>query len=501
MLPASTGSRKPRDSTRGRPGRAHRRDPAPDRALAARSGRPRRVRPAQRVRRLRRAGGGRRHALRGDHRRLRGARAGARATWSSAATSSACRCTARSRAVSCGLVSGAAAARPRLPGGLRGRGRHERRDDRRGRAGRGAGDRRRRCRSRAPRWTTCWASRRRASSSCTRAQRRGRRRPPELLPARGHHSTRSPCASCSPHCNAHKLRELGSAARRPLARSRCPYWVELPRGDGTTFEDNALVKAHAAAAAAGIPAVADDSGIEVYALDGAPGIHSARYAGEHATDEQNLRKLLRRDARQGRPRRRVRVRARASPSPDGTHEVFHGRCEGRLIEQPRGDGGFGYDPVFVPDGPQRRRAHDGRAVAGGEGRDQPPRPRGARARRVAAAGAVTGEPARRAGDGGRRGRVLNTPLIAPDAVKGIDQVRRGAAVDRLEHDPDRAEGRRGRRSRARSRSSPRRCTRASTCSRRSSPTCRCARPTSPPTRSTCTGTRRPRTWPRRSRAC
>jgi XTP/dITP diphosphohydrolase len=146
--------------------------------------------------------------------------------------------------------------------------------------------------------------------------------------------------------NTHKMRELGGMLAGhsivPL-----PYWALLPDETGKSFEENAVFKAHAAAAASGIPAVADDSGIEVYALDKAPGVHSARYAGEHATDEQNLRKLL--EAMRDQDYRHAGyVCAIAFAEPDGTRKVFHGRCEGRLIEHPRGSGGFGYDPVFVP---------------------------------------------------------------------------------------------------------------------------------------------------------
>jgi XTP/dITP diphosphohydrolase len=146
--------------------------------------------------------------------------------------------------------------------------------------------------------------------------------------------------------NAHKLRELGGML---VAHSLVPlpYWAELPEETGKNFEQNAIGKAHAAAVSSGIAAVADDSGIEVYALGGAPGVRSARYAGEQATDEQNLRKLL--DEMRGKENREAAyVCSIAFVEPDGTHRTFHGRCEGRLIEQPRGSGGFGYDPVFVP---------------------------------------------------------------------------------------------------------------------------------------------------------
>ena len=146
--------------------------------------------------------------------------------------------------------------------------------------------------------------------------------------------------------NPHKLRELGGLlAGHSLVP--LPYWAKLPPEMGGTFEDNAVPKAHAAAAAAGIPAVADDSGIVVPALGGAPGVHSARFAGEGATDEQNLQKLLA-EMRGKENREAAYVCAIAFVEPDGTKQVFEARCEGRLIEAPRGEGGFGYDPVFVP---------------------------------------------------------------------------------------------------------------------------------------------------------
>jgi XTP/dITP diphosphohydrolase len=146
--------------------------------------------------------------------------------------------------------------------------------------------------------------------------------------------------------NEHKLRELrgllGGVELEPL-----PEEVRLPAETGTTFEANALVKARAAAAATGLPAVADDSGIAAEALGGAPGVYSARYAGETATDEENLAKLLREVPADD--RRVAYVCALAYVEPGGREEVVTGRCEGVLIEEPRGEGGFGYDPAFVPD--------------------------------------------------------------------------------------------------------------------------------------------------------
>ena len=96
-----------------------------------------------------------------------------------------------------------------------------------------------------------------------------------------------------------------------------------------------------------LPALADDSGLEVDALDGAPGVWSARYAGEGATDEENLRKLLSEVPRDG-DRRVAYVCALAFAAPRAPTHVVEARCEGTLAEEPRGSGGFGYDPAFVP---------------------------------------------------------------------------------------------------------------------------------------------------------
>jgi XTP/dITP diphosphohydrolase len=147
--------------------------------------------------------------------------------------------------------------------------------------------------------------------------------------------------------NDHKLREL-SELMRPFKLEPLPEDVTLPPESGTTFADNALAKARVAAAATGLAAVADDSGIEAAALRGAPGVWSARYAGEGATDEENLAKLLGEVPEDG-DRRVAYVCALAYVEPGGREEIVHGRCEGQLALKPRGDGGFGYDPAFVPD--------------------------------------------------------------------------------------------------------------------------------------------------------
>jgi XTP/dITP diphosphohydrolase len=147
--------------------------------------------------------------------------------------------------------------------------------------------------------------------------------------------------------NEHKLREL-SGLMAPHALLQLPADVVLPPETGTTFAENALIKARVAASATGHPAIADDSGIEARALRGAPGVWSARYAGEGASDEENLAKLLDAVPEDG-DRRVAYVCALAYVEPGGREELVHGRCEGVLAREPRGRGGFGYDPAFVPD--------------------------------------------------------------------------------------------------------------------------------------------------------
>ena len=145
--------------------------------------------------------------------------------------------------------------------------------------------------------------------------------------------------------NEHKLREF-RALLDPHELVPLPDEVELPPETGETFEDNARVKAEAAASATAMPAVADDSGIQAAALDGRPGVRSARYAGEGASDEENLAKLLK-EVPDG-DRRVSYVCALAYAEPGAETRVFTERCQGELAKEPRGDGGFGYDPAFVP---------------------------------------------------------------------------------------------------------------------------------------------------------
>jgi XTP/dITP diphosphohydrolase len=158
--------------------------------------------------------------------------------------------------------------------------------------------------------------------------------------------------------SAHKLRELRELLS--LEHAGLVALDELgvegdPVEDGETFETNARIKARFAARETGLPALADDSGIEVDALGGRPGVRTRRYAGEDATDEQNNRKLL--AALDGLPpqsrgARYVCVLAFAEPSPDGGGPrivTARGTCRGRIAAAPKGSGGFGYDPIFEPE--------------------------------------------------------------------------------------------------------------------------------------------------------
>jgi XTP/dITP diphosphohydrolase len=147
--------------------------------------------------------------------------------------------------------------------------------------------------------------------------------------------------------NAHKLREFARLTGGRITIDPLPDDVTLPPEDGTSFAENALGKARAAAQATGSVAIADDSGIEAAALGGRPGIHSARYAGPGASDGDNLAKLLR-EAPAGSPLEYVCAIAYVDPV-SGEERVFEGRCSGTLAPKPSGEGGFGYDPAFLPD--------------------------------------------------------------------------------------------------------------------------------------------------------
>jgi XTP/dITP diphosphohydrolase len=161
--------------------------------------------------------------------------------------------------------------------------------------------------------------------------------------------------------NAHKLREL-SAILAPLGHELVPqsaFGFDSPPETGTTFVENALLKARYAARMAHLPALADDSGIEVDALGGRPGVHSARYAGEGATDRQNLEKLLAElhgVSDDGRIARYQCVIALVRTADDPAPVIAEGAWEGRILTAPRGAGGFGYDPIFLPAGLQSTAA-------------------------------------------------------------------------------------------------------------------------------------------------
>ena len=156
--------------------------------------------------------------------------------------------------------------------------------------------------------------------------------------------------------NPGKVREIGELLE-PLGFSVVSageLGLPEPEETGTTFAENALIKARAAAAASGLPALADDSGLCVDALDGAPGIHSARWGGPEKDFDMAMRlieeKLQAAGAVEPDQRKAHFTCALALAWPDGEAKVFEGEVHGRLVWPPRGEKGFGYDPVFVPEG-------------------------------------------------------------------------------------------------------------------------------------------------------
>jgi len=161
--------------------------------------------------------------------------------------------------------------------------------------------------------------------------------------------------------NKGKLREL-SALLAPLGYEVVPQGalgIDTPPETGDTFAANALLKARHAAAESNLPALADDSGIEVDALNGRPGIYSARYAGEGASDQDNLLKMLGEMQGVPAPKRTARyqcVIAFVSTADDPDPILAKGTWEGWLTSQPRGLEGFGYDPIFIPSGFDRTAA-------------------------------------------------------------------------------------------------------------------------------------------------
>jgi XTP/dITP diphosphohydrolase len=173
------------------------------------------------------------------------------------------------------------------------------------------------------------------------------------------------CASANPHKATEIAAILGDAVELVPRPPEVPEVVE----DGDTLLANARLKARALCAATGVDAVADDTGLEVDALDGAPGVHSARYAGEQATYADNVDKLLTELARHPGLARTARFRTVAVVArPDGSEIVAEGIVDGHITEAPRGTDGFGYDPVFAPaDGDGRTfaemSAHDKNAIS------------------------------------------------------------------------------------------------------------------------------------------
>lgn len=157
--------------------------------------------------------------------------------------------------------------------------------------------------------------------------------------------------------NENKLREmqqlLGDADVHILTTSQLGLGVIEVEETGSTFEENAAQKAEAICRATGLPALADDSGLAVDALGGAPGVHSARYAGQDGDSRANNAKLL--QALQGIPdqERTARfVTVMTLMTPEGRRLVTRGECPGSILMEARGEGGFGYDPLFVPQGRQ-----------------------------------------------------------------------------------------------------------------------------------------------------
>jgi XTP/dITP diphosphohydrolase len=176
--------------------------------------------------------------------------------------------------------------------------------------------------------------------------------------------------------NPHKLKELArileadSVAVAPAGLGEFPGAPDVAE-TGATFAENALLKARAIARHTGLPAVADDSGLCVDALNGMPGVLSARWSGRHGDDEANLRLVLAQIADVPDGRRGAHFTcAAALVLPSGEEHVREGTVYGSLIRQPRGTGGFGYDPIFVPDPAELGEA--GAALAGLTTAEMPP---------------------------------------------------------------------------------------------------------------------------------
>lgn len=150
--------------------------------------------------------------------------------------------------------------------------------------------------------------------------------------------------------NKHKLEEIREImADKYLIRSLddIGFHEEIVE-DADTIQGNAMIKANCITKRFGMNCFADDTGLEVEALGGAPSVYSARYAGEHCSYQDNVDKML--AAMKGKKNRKAVFRTVIALNLDGKSYLFEGRCEGAIIETPRGEAGFGYDPIFLPDG-------------------------------------------------------------------------------------------------------------------------------------------------------
>ncbi|MEJ2610310.1 MAG: RdgB/HAM1 family non-canonical purine NTP pyrophosphatase [Candidatus Thiodiazotropha sp.] len=151
--------------------------------------------------------------------------------------------------------------------------------------------------------------------------------------------------------NAGKVREINQllASEQIMVAPQKDFNIPDAIEDGLSFVENAIKKARHASSLSGLPAIADDSGIEVDALNGAPGIHSARFSGENASDEDNLKMLLERLADVPKEQRTARFQCLMvymRHSEDPTPLICQGTWEGRILFEPQGENGFGYDPIF-----------------------------------------------------------------------------------------------------------------------------------------------------------
>ncbi len=168
--------------------------------------------------------------------------------------------------------------------------------------------------------------------------------------------------------NRNKVREIQQALEgtgwQVVMLSDVPGAPDVEE-DGATFQENALKKARSAARASKLWTLAEDSGLEIDALGGGPGVRSSRYAGEGASDAERIRKVLGQLTSVPDERRTARFRCvMCLVDPAGKENCFEGRCEGRIAQNARGSSGFGYDPIFIPDGYDQTFAELGLAVKG-----------------------------------------------------------------------------------------------------------------------------------------